>query len=121
MQLMAAAKVRIIRHVKIRSDVNPYDPKWELYLESTGLATGPNAGRSQSDRILMERATRTMRGLRPTTANSRGRLANPRSNLRSRGGSDTADNVQLLHVNCHRQIHVQERRTKAAASREGRS
>ena len=34
MQLMAAAKVRIIRHVKIRSDVNPYDPKWELYLEA---------------------------------------------------------------------------------------
>ena len=31
-QLMEAAKVRIIRYVKIRSDVNPYDPKWELYL-----------------------------------------------------------------------------------------
>ena len=26
-QLMEAAKVRIIRYVKIRSDVNPYDPK----------------------------------------------------------------------------------------------
>ena len=33
-QLMEAAKVRIIRYVKIRSDVNPYDPKWELYLEA---------------------------------------------------------------------------------------
>ena len=33
-QLMAAAKVKIIRYVKIRSDVNPYDPKWELYLEA---------------------------------------------------------------------------------------
>ena len=31
---MAAAKVRIIRYVKIRSAVNPYDPKWELYLEA---------------------------------------------------------------------------------------
>ena len=40
---------------------------------------------------------------------------------RSRGGPDTADNLELLHANCHRQIHVQERRTKAAASREGRS
>ncbi|MBV8230759.1 MAG: group II intron reverse transcriptase/maturase, partial [Planctomycetaceae bacterium] len=33
-QLMAAAKVKVIRYVKIRSDVNPYDPKWELYLEA---------------------------------------------------------------------------------------
>jgi RNA-directed DNA polymerase len=33
-QLMAAAKVKIIRYVKIRSDVNPYDPEWELYLEA---------------------------------------------------------------------------------------
>ena len=40
---------------------------------------------------------------------------------RSRGGQDTADNMELFHVNCHRQIHVQEERTKAAASREGRS
>ena len=46
-QLMAAAKVKIIRYVKIRSAVNPYDPKWELYLEARlGLATGPDAGRS---------------------------------------------------------------------------
>jgi hypothetical protein len=39
---------------------------------------------------------------------------------RSRGGPDTADNLELLHANCHRQIHVQERLTKAAASCEGR-
>ena len=33
-QLMEATKVRIIRYVKIRSAVNPYDPKWEPYLEA---------------------------------------------------------------------------------------
>src|SRR3954452_23723741 len=33
-QLMNAASVRIIRYVKIRSAVNPYDPQWELYLEA---------------------------------------------------------------------------------------
>ena len=26
--------MRIIRYVKIRGDVNPYDPKWEVYLEA---------------------------------------------------------------------------------------
>src|SRR5262249_604540 len=33
-QLMAAAQVKIIRYVKIRSAVNPYDPEWELDLEA---------------------------------------------------------------------------------------
>jgi 5-methylcytosine-specific restriction endonuclease McrA len=40
---------------------------------------------------------------------------------RTRGGQDTADNLELLHANCHRQIHVREGRTKTTASREGRS
>ena len=31
---------------------------------------------------------------------------------RSQGGWDTTDNLELLHANCHRQIHVQERKTK---------
>lgn len=39
---------------------------------------------------------------------------------RSRGGPDNADNLELLHANCHREIHVQERLTRAAASCEGR-
>ena len=33
-QLMAATSVKILRYVKIRSAVNPYDPEWELYLEA---------------------------------------------------------------------------------------
>jgi RNA-directed DNA polymerase len=33
-QLMEAAKVKIIRYVKIQSAVNPYDPEWEPYLEA---------------------------------------------------------------------------------------
>src|SRR5262249_53286761 len=33
-QLMAAARVKIIRYAKIRSAINPYDPKWERYLEA---------------------------------------------------------------------------------------
>ena len=43
-QLMAAAKVKIIRYVKIRSAVNPYDPKWELYLEARWAGNWPRRG-----------------------------------------------------------------------------
>jgi RNA-directed DNA polymerase len=31
--LRNASGVRIVRHVKIRGDANPYDPDWELYFE----------------------------------------------------------------------------------------
>jgi len=39
---------------------------------------------------------------------------------RSQGGQEMADNMELLHANCHRQIHVQEGQTEAARSRKGR-
>jgi RNA-directed DNA polymerase len=121
-QLMAATKVRIIRYVKIRSDVNPYDPKWELYLEARlgwQLAQS-RAGNSRVEYLWKEQGGRCMVCGQPL------RIAEEDCQIhhriwRSRGGPETADNMELLHVNCHRQIHVRERRTEAAASRNGRS
>jgi len=121
-QLMAAAKVRIIRYVKIRSDVNPYDPKWELYLEARlgWQLTQTLAGRSRIEYLRKEQGGRCRVCGQPL------RIAEEDCQIhhriwRSRGGPDTADNMELCHANCHRQIHVQEGRTEAAASREGRS
>jgi RNA-directed DNA polymerase len=120
-QLMAAAKVRIIRYVKIRSAVNPYDPKWELYLEARlgWQLTQTLAGRSRIEYLWKEQEGRCRVCGQPL------RIAEEDCQIhhriwRSRGGQDTADNMELFHANCHRQIHVQEGRTKAAASCEGR-
>jgi RNA-directed DNA polymerase len=33
LRLFHAAAVRIVRHVLVKSDVNPYDPRWAKYLE----------------------------------------------------------------------------------------
>ena len=121
-QLMEAAKVRIIRYVKIRSAVNPYDPKWELYLEARlgWQLAQTRAGRSRIESLWKEQKGRCRVCGQPL------RIAEEDCQIhhwiwRSRGGLDTADNMELLHANCHRQIHVQERRTEAAASRQGRS
>jgi RNA-directed DNA polymerase len=121
-QLMAAAKVKIIRYVKIRSAVNPYDPEWELYLEARWgwQLTQTLTGRSRFETLWKEQKGRCVACGQPL------RLAEEDCQIhhriwRSRGGQDTADNMELLHANCHRQIHVQEQRTKTAASREGRS
>ncbi len=120
-QLMAAAQVRIIRYVKIRSDVNPYDPKWELYLEARlgWQLTQTLAGRSRIEYLWKDQEGRC-RVCGQLLRIEEGDCQIHHRIWRSRGGSDTADNTELLHANCHRQIHVQEARTKAAASREGR-
>jgi RNA-directed DNA polymerase len=125
-QLMAAAKVKIIRYVKIRSAVNPYDPKWELYLEARWgwQLAQTRTGRSQIEYLWKRQKGRCWVCGQPL------RLAEEDCQIhhrieRGRGGRDTADNLELLHANCHRQIHVQEGRTKqprpARGVREGLS
>ena len=81
-QLMAAAKVRIIRYVKIRSDVNPYDPEWEPYLEARmGWQLAQTlAGRGRIEYLWKEQEGRCVVCGQPL-ANSRGRLPDPPSNL----------------------------------------
>ncbi|HWZ94233.1 MAG TPA: hypothetical protein VNW30_06005, partial [Opitutaceae bacterium] len=37
LRLALAAAVPIRRHVKIRSDANPFDPKWRTYFEERAL------------------------------------------------------------------------------------
>src|SRR3954453_13050191 len=120
-ELMVAAQVKIIRYVKIRSAVNPYDPEWELYLEARSgwQLTQTLAGRSRIEYLWKEQEGRCLTCGQPL------RIAEEDCQIhhriwRSRGASDTADNMELLHANCHRQIHVQELRPEAAASREGR-
>ena len=116
-QLMEAAKVKIIRYVKIRSA--NLRSAWSCTWKHGGVGNNPGAA-GRWDRLWKEQKGRCPICGQPL------RIAEEDCQIhhriwRSRGGQDTADNMELLHANCHRQIHVQERRTKAAASREGRS
>ena len=121
-QLMTAASVKIIRYVKIRSAVNPYDPEWELYLEARWCwqLAQTRTGRSRIEFLWKVQEGRCVVCGQPLQIATEDCHIHHRI-WRSEGGSDTADNLELLHANCHRQIHVHEQRTKAAASREGRS
>jgi RNA-directed DNA polymerase len=121
-QLMSAGQVKVIRYVKIRSDMNPYDPKWELYLEARlGWQLAQTLmGRSRIEYLWKEQEGRCLVCGQPL------RIAEDDCQIhhriwRSRGGPETVDNTELLHANCHRQIHVQERKAETAASRKGRS
>jgi RNA-directed DNA polymerase len=120
-RLMTAAQVRIIRYVKIQSAANPYDPTWELYLEARWVwqLTQTQAGRSQIEDLWKRQEGRCLACSQPL------RIADHDCHIhhriwRTRGGSRAMDNLELLHANCHRQIHAQAGRTETAASRRGR-
>ena len=121
-QLMAATSVKILRYVKIRSAVNPYDPEWELYLEARQgwQLAQTRKGRSRIEFLWKVQEGRCVMCGQPLQITEEDCQIHHRI-WRSEGGLDTADNLELLHANCHRQIHVREQRTKAAASRQGRS
>jgi RNA-directed DNA polymerase len=107
-QLMEAAKVKIITHIKIRSDTNPYDPEWEPYLEAR---MGWKWSQTLAGRGRIEYLWREQEG-RCKVCGQLLRLEEPDWHIhhrqwKSNGGNDTLENLDLLHANCHRQIHAQ--------------
>jgi RNA-directed DNA polymerase len=106
--LMSAARVKIVPHVKIRQEVNPYNPAWELYLEQR---LGWKLKQTQGGYSRVEDLWKLQEG-RCTKCGHSLRLKDDDWNIhhriwRCQGGGDTLDNLELLHSNCHRQLHVQ--------------
>ena len=104
--LMEAGRVAIRRYVKIRSDANPYDPAWELYLEARlyWQLEGTLAGRGRIKYLWKAQDGRCMHCGQALRTSDRPWHLHHR-HWRSHGGPDTVDNLELLHDHCHRQIH----------------
>lgn len=103
--LFAAHSLRITRHVKIDSKVNPYDPQWELYLEKRQTRTMAASLRGRKTLLYLwkrqqGRCPRCGDTITPETG-----WHNHHIVYRSHGGSDTVDNRVLLHPVCHSQLH----------------
>jgi hypothetical protein len=43
-----ATSVRIVRHVQVKSDVNPYDPRWTAYLAQRSRRSAPAVSRFEA-------------------------------------------------------------------------
>lgn len=105
--LMRARSVKIQRHTKVRYDVNPYDPKWEIYLEKR---LGLKMAKNLRGRRKLLYLWREQNGICPICGQKITKITgwhNHHIQWRSYGGSDHADNRVLLHPNCHRQVHNQ--------------
>jgi RNA-directed DNA polymerase len=103
--LFKASDTKIQRHVKIRGDANPFDPKQETYFEDrlgrkmkdslTGKVKLLRLWWNQDKRcpVCEERITKEsgwhVHHILP----------------KSEGGKDNPSNLVMVHPNCHRQIH----------------
>jgi len=100
--LLQESDTSIQRHVKIKADANPHDPKWEPYFESRW---GKNMLHSTRGRRKLFRVWQRQDGMCPTCQEPIAKSTpwDVRHIVKkAEGGSDAASNLQLYHFNCRR-------------------
>jgi RNA-directed DNA polymerase len=105
LQLFQAADMPIKRHIKIKSEANPYDPEWEEYFEERiGLQMSNNL----RERRKLLKLWISQDGRCPICHQkiTKGSGWNAHHIIRRvDGGKNTVTNLVLLHPNCHKQVH----------------
>lgn len=112
-QLCKASSIPIQRHVKIKGEANPYDPKWETYFEER-LAVKTVDNLKGKRKLLY--LWKLQEGICPICEQKITKLTGWHSHhkiWRVYGGTDGTDNLVLLHPNCHRQLHNHPELTEA--------
>jgi RNA-directed DNA polymerase len=105
--LFETARMPIKRHKKIQAEANPYDPAWELYFDQR---LGVKMAESLKGRRKLLTLWKEQEGLCPICHQKITTLSGWHTHhllWRSKGGGDQAENLVLLHPNCHRQAHSQ--------------
>lgn len=100
--LLREADTPIVRHVKIKADANPHDPKWESYFESRW---GKKMLRSSRGRWKIYSVWLRQDGLCSTCQEpiAKGTPWEARHIVkRTEGGTDAASNLRMHHLNCRR-------------------
>lgn len=103
-ELFRLGRIKCNRHIKVRSDANPYDPGDEEYFE-----TRLKRWMVQQARVKLNRLWRSQHGKCPIcfqliTTETEWDIHH--KVWRSLGGGDEESNLVLVHGNCHRQIHA---------------
>lgn len=105
--LLNASKVTIRRHTKIKGEANPYDPIWEEYFERRLDVKMDATLKGRRQLLALYKA---QEGICPICRQEITEVTEwHRHHIiwRSSGGKDTAENLVLLHPECHRQAHSQ--------------
>lgn len=104
-QLFYATDVKIKRHVKIRSDANPYDPEEETYFERRLAQSMEN---SLTGRRRLRALWIRQKGLCPACQVLIDQVTGwhvHHLHPRAKGGSNQNSNLVLMHPTCHMKLH----------------
>lgn len=104
-RLIKASHVPIKRHVKVQAEANPFDPATDEYFEQRKRARTLSR---LEDRGFLQTVWKRQNGICPIchqTFDENDKWHKHHIVRRVDGGSDKAENIQLLHPNCHRQHH----------------
>ncbi len=102
--LFHAMKVPIQRHIKIKGEVNPYNPKWEDYLKERRHRMTSKNFRNKGILELWKEQDGKCPVCDQAITIEEG-WHNHHIKWKVYGGSDVPANRILLHPNCHRQVH----------------
>ncbi|HFG3709807.1 TPA: group II intron reverse transcriptase/maturase [Escherichia coli] len=103
--LYKASTIPIRRHIKIKSEANPYAPEWESYFEKRQALIWL---KSQNGRNRIVAIWRKQEKRCPIWGQSFSQETGWDIHhivRKTQGGSDNLDNLVMLHPNCHRQLH----------------
>lgn len=105
--LLLESDTPIVRHIKIKAGANPHDPRWEPYFEDRWVKAMLKSGRGRSKlyRVWLSQDRNCPECNQPITKSTP--WAFRHIVKRADGGADAAGNLQMHHLNCHRQQHAE--------------
>ena len=100
--LCSASDMPIERHVKIKANANPHDPKWEQYFESRWGKKHLHStkGRRKLYRVWRRQDGNCSRCQQPITKSTPWGVRHIVK--KAEGGSDAVGNLKMHHLNCRR-------------------
>jgi RNA-directed DNA polymerase len=104
--LCLASATPVTRYVKIKGECNPYDPTWEVYLETR---LGVKMEQSLRGRRRLMYLWKEQGGICPVCNQPITQVTgwhNHHIVYKTLGGADNTENRVLIHPNCHRQVHA---------------
>lgn len=104
-RLYNLAGTPIRRHIKIKGEANPYDPNWEPYFERRLDAQTVASLKGLKMLLLL---WKKQEGRCPVCHQKITKMTGWQTHhviFRSHGGSDSANNLILLHPECHQEVH----------------
>ena len=115
-KLYLTSNTPIRRHVKIKAEAHPFDMIWESYFEERITR------KVKDNLILKERVKKLWQMQKGKCLKCQGRITKETGWNEHRiipgllGGRYILSNLQLLHPNCHRQLHSRDRKCVTAPS-----